>query len=119
MPEQYESTGQVKEGQIVSIVVFITYDQASEVVEPCKESFDFPALAIAAHPSTIVESGLGAAGPMWCQQQDVFLAEFLAQRIAVVSLVGDQALGLFLDQTALQGRVDQRYFRGRSSRCVN
>ena len=119
MSEKHESAGEMKESEVVSGVVFITDDEPAEVVEPGKEPFDFPALAITAQTAAIVEGRLGAASSVRGQEHDVFFEQLLAQRIAVVSFVGNQAQRLFLDQATLQGRFDQGYFGGRSSRCVN
>jgi len=111
MSEQDQSAGKVKKGEIVLGMVLITHDEAPEVVEPGEEPFDFPALAVAAQATAVVEGRLGSTRAMGCQKHDVLVEQPLAQRVAVVSFVGDQAQGLFFDQRAFQGGFDQGYFR--------
>jgi hypothetical protein len=115
MSEEDESTGEVKETEKVIGVVFVTRDQAAEIVQPGKESFDLPTFAIAAQATAIVARRLGASVAVRDQQDDALSEEFLPQGIAVVSLVANQAQRLFFDQRLLECRFDQSYFGGRSS----
>src|SRR6185295_13316306 len=107
MSEQDPSAGEMEECEVVGGVIFITHDESSTVMEPGKEPFDFPALAIAAQAAAIVKGGLGSASPVRAQEDYALCEQLFAQRIAVVSFVGDQTQRLFLDQATLQGRFHQ------------
>lgn len=119
MPEEDESTGELKESVVVFGMIFVAHDQSSEVMQPCKEPFDLPAFAVAAQPASIVESGLGAALPVRCNQEHVLVEQSLPQRVAVVGLVSNQTQRLLLHQAFFQGGLHQFYFRRRSSLRVN
>ncbi len=115
MSEENQSTSELKEGEIVFRVVFIADNQAAEIVEPGKETFDSPALAVTAQPTAIVEGRFGPSLAVRGQEHDAFGEQLLAERIAVVGFVADQTQRFFLHQTLLEGCFDQSHFGGRSS----
>ena len=98
--------------------MILANEQAAEVAKPGKSSFDFPAFAISSEFPAIVEGGLAASFAMRRNQQDATLEQTPAQRIAVVTSVGDYAQGpVARTPTRLRNRnlfecaFGQSYFR--------
>jgi len=50
MPEENNCSSELQECMEVFSMIFISHYQAAEVVQPSKESFDLPPLAVAAKP---------------------------------------------------------------------
>jgi hypothetical protein len=46
MPQQNQAAGKLKHSEKVFSVTLIPHDQASKILQPGKESFDFPAPAV-------------------------------------------------------------------------
>ena len=70
MSEEHESAGEMKKARYWRRGI-IAHDQPAEVVEPGKEPFDFPGVAIAAQTTAIVEGSL--VRPVRCGARgDVF-----------------------------------------------
>ena len=103
---------------------FMADEETPEVAEVSKGAFDFPALGVAAHGAAIVQRRAAAAAPVRAEQDDATLEQTPAQRIAVVSAVGNHAQGSALrsaaarpwDRDARQGAFGQGYF-GRTGRA--
>ena len=119
MPEKDGCASELKEGEVVFGMVFPANDQSSKVVKPGKESFDFPALAVAAQPTAIIEGGLGSSATVRRHQKDFLFEQLLAQWIAIVRFIGNNAQRLFWHQQLTQSGFHQLHFSGRSSFCVD
>src|SRR5476649_895825 len=119
MSEKDDGASKLKKGEVVFGMIFPTNHEPSKVVKPGKESFDFPALAVAAQPTAIVERGLGSSATVWHHQKDFFFEQLLAQRIAIVGFVGNNTQRLFWHQQLTQSGFHQVHFGGRSSFCVD
>jgi hypothetical protein len=102
----------MKESFIDKNPVLVTHDEAAEVAKPGESAFYFPSFAVTAQPTSIVEGGFGTIVSMRGDQKHPILEQALAQRIAVVGAVGNDALWLLgTDLDALEGRFAERYFR--------
>jgi hypothetical protein len=119
MSEKDKSATELEECEEVFGVVFPAGDEAAEVVQPGEKAFHFPAFAIATHSSLVIPSRSLSACSVRGKKDYFLFQELLPEPVTVVSLVGDQAIGLFLKKALLQGRIDQSHFRGRSSLCVD
>src|SRR5208283_4258290 len=119
MSEKDKGTAKLEESEEVFGVAFPSGDQTAEVMQPGEEAFHFPALAVAAHPSLVIPGRSFAACAVRGQKNDFLLQELLPEPVTVVSLIGDQAIGLFLKKALPQSRINQRHFRRRSSLCVD
>jgi hypothetical protein len=97
----------------------MTDEEAAKVTQVSKGSLDFPALGVAAQSPTIV-AGISTTSPaMRADQDDAALEQPPAQRITVISAIGDDAQRPALgspapsarDRDARQSRFGQSYFR--------
>ncbi len=70
----------------------VAHHQSAEVAEPGDGAFHGPPPLLAPQRPAILGGGLAAIGPMRRDQFDPALRQPLAQRIAVVTFVGDHAL---------------------------
>lgn len=119
MSEKDDCASKLKEGEVVFGMIFPADDEPSKVVKPGEEPLDFPAFGVAPQPAAIVEGGFGSATTVRRQKQDLLFEKSLAQQIAIIGLVRNDAQGFFFHQSPLQGRFHQLHFRGRSSFCVD
>ena len=98
----------------------MTHQQSAKAPEPRKRALDHPAMAVSPQETTIFMPARLVVLAVRHDDGDAASAEALAQGIAVVSPIADQALGV-LSRTAttgarnldgLQHRFDERDFRG-------
>ena len=61
------------EAQEVGDMILVTREDATELLQPGKQSLNFPAPAIAAQRAAVLGRGLAAVGPMRSDQLDAFL----------------------------------------------
>jgi hypothetical protein len=83
----------MKERFIAGDRTVVAYDQQAKIAEPCKSAFDFPAVLVAAQPSTILSGRFAAIVAMRRDQVNSSCSQPLAQRVAVISAIGDHPLG--------------------------
>jgi len=101
-------------------MIFVANNQASEVLKPSKETFDFPSALISAK----LPSVLGALfAPVFSMRGNHFNATFvhkaLIKTIAVIGLIANYAIRSILGETAINGRLHKLYFMGRSALNVS
>ena len=78
-------------------VFFMTGEESAVITKPGDCALDNPAFSVAAQWPPILRDGVGSAvGAVWRDHLDAEFSEGLIQRIAAVSLVPDEALGLNL-----------------------
>ena len=100
-------------------MIFISSHQTTEVVQPCEQSFDFPAMAIPAQLSTILSHFPDAITLMRGDHVDILYPKLRIQAIAVVGTIADQSLGFGSDKALLKGSFDKGDLMRRSRRCVD
>jgi len=72
----------------------VAHDQPPVISQPSKRAFDFPATAEAAQLATILSRRLASVFSVRADQLDAARFELSAQRVAVVTQVGDEPFGL-------------------------
>ena len=82
----------MEEGFIDVQQAVVSNDQMPEVSQPCIGSFDLPAFAIASEWASILSWLTHSVCLVGHDQLDAPLLQASAQRIAVISLVGNQSL---------------------------
>lgn len=97
-------------------MVFVANNQASEVLKPSKQAFDFPPALVA----TKLPSVLGALfTSVFSMRSNHFNAAFtqkpLIKSIAVICLIANNAIRGILGKAAVDGCLHQLYLMGRSA----
>src|SRR5574340_815681 len=114
----------MKEGMVNGKQAVIAHDQSAEVAKPSEGAFHDPASLIAAQRSTVLRRRFASILPMRHDQLNAARRQLLAQGVAIVTPVGDQAAGLLPGTTAampvpyadrLERRRDQLDLRRGSS----
>lgn len=84
----------MNEGQVHAWLSFPAHDEAAEVVHPGECALHLPAPPVAAQTASVLSRRALPAHAMRHDQLDLAASQPLAQRVAVVRLVGNQSLGL-------------------------
>lgn len=84
--------------------------ESSEVVQPGERPFDLPTMSIASKGTTILRSFLSIAPVGRDHLDPPFEQQPFVERIALVGLVADQALGLHVEKSAVEGFVNESDF---------
>jgi len=101
-------------------MVLVTHNQPPEVLKPSKEPLDFPAASITAELSTILGALSSALSAMRGNQfNTAFTQKPLIQWIAVVGLIANDSIRRIWGKAAVDGRLNQLYFMGRSALNVS
>lgn len=87
-------------------MTFPTHQQASEVLQPGKEAFDFPPPFVSSEFSPVLAVRSCAVTTVRCDQLDSVLGKLIVQRVAVISLVGNQSFRLLGHEAVLDGKRD-------------
>ena len=90
-----------------------------EIVQPCEQSLNSPAMPIPAQLAAILSSVPDAVTLMWCDHVDTLDLKLGIQPIAVVSAVANQSLRFGSDKALLKGSFDKGDLMRRSRRCVD
>src|SRR5580704_8423762 len=115
MPEQNDRGCKVQESLEIVGVELVACNQATEVEEPREETLDPPASSVAAKLSAVLRRH-PSGRPVWCNELEAaLLHQALIERVAVVGLVADEALGEFIDEHLVESLLDQGHFVGASA----
>jgi len=93
-------------------VVFITRDEATEVLEPSDGSLDLPSSPVAAELPPVLSGRLFAVLAVRTHEFNPAFGQPCSQRIAVGGLVVDQSTRLGGLNAPLKKRFDERHFMG-------
>src|SRR3990172_1579712 len=111
MPKQDENASQMEETEEVLGMVFMTDEQAAVPAKPGEKALDSPAALVAPQGPSVLGWGAFAVVLVGRDHLDSpFLFEPLVEAVAVVGFVSDHPLGQVLDETLLQGGLDQFHF---------
>ena len=120
MPQEDDGASELNHPEEIFWVVFPANDDATKIMQPGKQTLDFPTSPIAAQDATILRGFPTARGIMRCDQLHTeALANLRVQRVAVVSTVADQALGSLGEEASLNGGLDELGFMRRSAGHVH
>jgi hypothetical protein len=76
-------------------MTFPTHQQAPKVLQPCKQTLDFPPASVAPEFPPVLAVRWCAITTMRCNQLDpVLLGKKIVQRVAVISPIRNQSFGL-------------------------
>src|SRR5271156_1051391 len=111
MPQKDYGTGELNHREEVFRVIFPTHHDATKIMKPGEQAFDFPAATIAAQRATVLGDGLAAVPSVRRDQLDAQgVTQALVQRIAVVGFVADQSRGSLSEESLLEGGFDEDRF---------
>src|SRR5271167_407823 len=120
MPQEDYSACKLNHREEILWVVLPTNDDATVIMEPSKQTLDFPATTVAPQHAAILRCG---SDSLRVVRRDHLHAEALAdlriQWIAVVGAVTDQPLGSFDEEASLDGGFDEFGFMRRSAGHVH
>jgi hypothetical protein len=91
----------------------------AEVLQPRPQPLDLPAALVAAQLPPVLRRRLLPVRPVRRDQLDAPLGQLRVERVGVISLIADQALGLFGDKTLNESFADKGDFMRRSRRRVD
>src|ERR1700758_5607867 len=89
MPQQNQRRGELQHPQKVLGVTFVSDDQTPEVLQPGKQSLDFPSSPISFQPTSILGPVLSVP-TMWSNHLDAVEAKFCVQVVGVVGVITNQ-----------------------------
>src|ERR1035441_128535 len=120
MPQEDHSACKLNHPEEILWVILPANDDATIIMEPSKQAFDFPATTVAAQGATVLRDW---SAPVPAVRGDPFHTEMFAyplmQRIAVVGFIADQSLRCFAEESALERGFDNRGFIRRSADHVH
>src|ERR1700675_678967 len=120
MPQEDYGTCELNHPEEILWVVLPASDDTTIIMEPSKQSLDFPTTTVPAQSAAVLGDG---PTPVPAVRRDQFhpemLADALIQRIAVVGFVADQSLRDFAEEAALECGLDERGFIRRSAGHVH
>src|SRR5208282_1836030 len=92
MPQQDNEAAELEHAEEIGFVIFPAGDQSAEIVEPRKETLDFPAPTVATQFAAVLGALATAIVLVGCDKLDaMFLPEALIERIAIVGAVADHS----------------------------
>src|SRR5580704_15720161 len=120
MPQEDHSARKLNHPEEILWVVFPANDDASIIMEPSKQSFDFPTAAVATQAAAVLSRDRDAH--KFVRRDELYavaLLDALVQRIAVVRTVADHSLGGFPEEALVERGFDEFCFMRRSAGHVH
>ena len=97
-------------------MVFVRNNQAPKVLKPGKHAFNLPSTFITAKFPPILSGWFFAFFSMRCNHfNTAFIRKSIIKAITVVCFITNNAIRCVLRKTAVDGRINQLYFMGRSA----
>src|SRR5580704_3147177 len=94
MSQENDGRSQVKHSEEVVWVTFPADHDAAIVMQPRKQTFDFPSTTIASQGAPIWSQSSGAKASVWSEHLDaVVFHQALIETVAIVGAVTDQPFG--------------------------
>ena len=103
-------------------MIFISHHQTTEVLQPCKEPFHFPAAFISSQWSTILGWGVLPVSHQTVWRNHFYFPlffQFLIKTVTVVGLIADQFFRQFIDKAVIKSFIHQLHFMRRSTFDAN
>lgn len=95
---------------------FITNDDPTKIIEPCKEAFDAPTTPIAPQHPSILTGSFPSVRFVRCDKfNGVVSTQLFIEGVAIIRPVTDQALRILIDPKILECRFNEGYFMRRSA----
>ena len=97
-------------------MVFISNNQSPEILQPGKQTLNFPSTPIASELSAILGRTAFAAATVWRNHFNAPLFEkLLIKAVAIIGFIANKLIGRIAGKTTVDGCLDKLYFMGRSA----
>jgi len=97
-------------------MIFVPYNQASEILKPGKEPFNLPSSLIWSQLSAILCFFLFSTPPVRCNHfYTAFIHQLFIKGIAVICLISNQLFRCIRSKAVVNGLLNQLHFMGRSA----
>jgi hypothetical protein len=97
-------------------MVFISNNQSPEILQPGKQTLNFPSTPIASELSAILGRGPFAHATVWRNHFNAPLFEkLLIKAVAIIGFITNKLIGRIAGKTTVDGCLDKLYFMGRST----
>src|SRR5262245_3276862 len=116
MSQQDQHASKLNHAEEVIAMTFPTYQQASEVLQPCEEPLDFPPTFVTPEFSPVLAMRSCAITTVRGDQLDsVVLGKPIHHRVAVIPLIANQSFGLVGHEAVLKRSLDKLLLMRRSA----
>ena len=116
MSHEDEEAAELEHAEEVGLLIFPARDEAAEVMQPSKQPFDFPTVAVASQLPAVLSVFPAAIALVRSDQTDaVFFSQPLVERIAVVGRVADHSFWFGSREALLDGGFHESCFMRRSA----
>lgn len=117
-PHDDHGAGKLEEAMKVCCIMFVTDDNAPEVLDPRIQGFDLIAMSIATKWAAVLSGWFNGVGAMRTDQFDVPCPQSISQRHTVRSAVINQRFGGLRQQLPVQERPVQTSANNPDSRPI-
>jgi len=107
------------QAQKVLLMVFISNNQTTEVLQPGEQSLHFVTSAVSPQRASVLCCRLFPVASVGRDHFNSGRRQLFVQRVAVIRLISDQSLREFVDEAFEESVSDKGDFMRRSRRCVN
>ena len=105
--------------QIVRLMIFVTHQNSSEILQPGKQPLDLPSPLVAPQFPPVLRLRLLSVLLVWRNHLNTQRRQFLIQRIRFIGFVADRSFGLLLDKALNESFLHKVDFRRASRRRVD
>ena len=111
MPQKDYCTRELDHGEEIFRVIFPAHYDATKIMKPGEQAFDFPSAAVATQRAAVLGDRLAAVPAMRRDQLHAQgVAQALVERVAVIGFVAYQSRGSFSEKSLLEGGFDEDRF---------
>jgi hypothetical protein len=107
------------EAQVVRIMIFVTHQNPSKVLQPCKQPLNFPPPLVAPQLPSVLRLRLLAIALMRRNHLNVERLKLRIQQVRVICLIADQSFGLLVGKSLDESFSNKGDFMRRSRLCID
>jgi hypothetical protein len=97
-------------------MVFVSHNNSPKILQPGKQTFDFPSTPITPEFSAILRSRLFASSAVWREHLNAALMQkLLIKAVAVIGFITNKLVRRISSKTTVDSCLNKLYFMGRSA----
>ncbi len=100
-------------------MILIANNKTPEILQPCKEPFNFPSPTITAKNTTILRGASGSILTMRCDHLNSLGRQFPIKSVAIIGSITNQSFRLVSEKPFLESVLDKGDLMRASRRCVH